>query len=114
MRAVLSTPRHLFLSLLLMFAVVVGRVLYTKQRLLPEGVEVPGSFETIGHVAHVNLRDETLPYKKTIGRVLLDKNMPRIRTVINKVRSFSQQYPHRFNPALAKTIIVCCMVPVVQ
>jgi tRNA G37 N-methylase Trm5 len=37
------------------------------REVLPPGTEVPSSFETIGHVAHVNLRDEVLPYKKVIG-----------------------------------------------
>lgn len=37
------------------------------KEVLPVGAEVPSSFETIGHVAHVNLRDELLPYKKIIG-----------------------------------------------
>jgi len=31
-------------------------------QLLPKGVTVPTSFETIGHIAHLNLRDDTLPY----------------------------------------------------
>lgn len=30
------------------------------------------SFETIGHIAHVNLRDDQLPYKHVIAQVLLD------------------------------------------
>jgi tRNA (guanine37-N1)-methyltransferase len=58
-----------------------GRV----QRLLPPGVEVPMSFETVGHIAHLNLREEQLPHKHLIGSVLLDKN-PHIRTVVNKAR----------------------------
>ena len=28
------------------------------KQLLPEGMEVPSSFETVGHIAHLNLRDE--------------------------------------------------------
>lgn len=31
--------------------------------------EVTSSFETIGHIAHMNLRDEQLPYKHLIGEV---------------------------------------------
>ena len=54
--------------------------------LLPPGLEAPTSFETVGHIAHLNLRDELLPFKALIGRVLLDKNSPNIRTVLNKVR----------------------------
>jgi tRNA (guanine37-N1)-methyltransferase len=39
------------------------------QRLLPAGTEVPSSFETVGHIAHLNLREELLPHKHTIGQV---------------------------------------------
>ena len=58
---------------------------FCMQRLLPEGCEVPTSFESVGHIAHMNLRDELLPFKNVIGQVLLDKN-PSIRTIVNKVR----------------------------
>jgi tRNA (guanine37-N1)-methyltransferase len=54
--------------------------------------EVPARFETAGHVAHVNLKDEWLPYKYWIGKVLLDKNAPAIRTVVNKVGSIENEY----------------------
>jgi tRNA (guanine37-N1)-methyltransferase len=54
------------------------------QKLLPEGVEVPVSFEGVGHIAHFNLRPEVMPFKHLIGQVVLDKN-PSIKTVINKV-----------------------------
>ncbi len=40
--------------------------------LLPPAVEVPASFETVGHIAHLNLREEQLPFRKIIGQVLLD------------------------------------------
>lgn len=59
------------------------------QELLPPGVDVPSAFESVGHVAHVNLRKEHEPYKRLIGQVLLEKNAPRIRTVVNKVRARS-------------------------
>ncbi|KAF6836818.1 tRNA methyltransferase trm5 [Colletotrichum plurivorum] len=54
--------------------------------ILPEElhVEIPVGFNTAGHVAHLNLRSQYLPYKKIIAEVILDKN-PNIRTVINKV-----------------------------
>ena len=35
--------------------------------ILPEGTEVPTSFETIGHIIHINLRSSHEPYKKIIG-----------------------------------------------
>lgn len=56
--------------------------------LLPDGVEAPRSFECVGHIAHVNLKEEQEPYKNLIGQVLLDKNRPTIRTVVNKVLSW--------------------------
>ena len=62
------------------------------RRLLPAHVrEIPGAFETIGHVAHVNLREEHLPFKALIGRVLLDKN-PKLRTVVNKVGVITSEF----------------------
>jgi tRNA (guanine37-N1)-methyltransferase len=54
------------------------------QRILPSGVEIPSSFETIGHVAHLNLRDAHLPFKFLIAQVMLDK-YGAIKTVINKI-----------------------------
>ncbi|KAI9596926.1 tRNA methyltransferase Trm5 [Syncephalis fuscata] len=51
--------------------------------ILPEDMLVPGAFEAVGHIAHMNLRDECLPYKHLIGQVILDKN-PRIKSVVNK------------------------------
>ena len=62
------------------------------RRLLPDDLDVPSSFEQVGHVAHLNLRKEYLPYKEVIGQVLLDKNSPRIRTIVNKVDSISNEY----------------------
>ena len=61
------------------------------RKLLPAGMEVPSSFEQVGHVAHVNLRDEQLPYKQLIGAVLLEKNAPRVRSVVNKVGHLNPQ-----------------------
>lgn len=45
---------------------------------------MPSAYEMVGHIAHLNLRDEQLPWKYIIGQVLLDKNPP-IKTVVNKV-----------------------------
>ena len=62
------------------------------QTLLPDGVTAPSSFETVGHIAHLNLQDEQLPFKTLIGQVLLEKNAPRIRTVVNKVGTIETQF----------------------
>ncbi|KAF4490711.1 tRNA (guanine(37)-N1)-methyltransferase [Colletotrichum fructicola Nara gc5] len=64
--------------------------------ILPEElhVEIPVGFNTAGHVAHLNLRDRYLPYKKIIAEVILDKN-PKIRTVINKVDNVGDESEFR-------------------
>jgi tRNA (guanine37-N1)-methyltransferase len=53
--------------------------------------EVPSAFEAIGHVAHVNLRDDVLPYRYLVGQVILDKNK-HIKTVVNKVGSIETEF----------------------
>ncbi|GER24884.1 tRNA (guanine(37)-N1)-methyltransferase [Striga asiatica] len=42
------------------------------KQILPPGIEVPSSFETIGHIAHLNIADELLPYKDVIAKVIYD------------------------------------------
>jgi len=48
-------------------------------------------FEAVGHVAHMNLKEEFLPHKAIIGRVVLDKN-PALRCVVNKTAEISTQF----------------------
>ncbi|WOL04911.1 tRNA (guanine(37)-N1)-methyltransferase 1 [Canna indica] len=62
------------------------------EALLPEGIIVPSGFETVGHIAHLNLKDEHLPYKKLIAQVVLDKNRPKIQTVVNKIDAIQNDY----------------------
>lgn len=62
------------------------------EAMLPNGMIVPSAFETVGHIAHLNLREEHLPYKKFIAKVILDKNKPKIRTVVNKVDAIQNEY----------------------
>ncbi|KAG5114264.1 hypothetical protein JHK82_037533 [Glycine max] len=62
------------------------------ETLLPEGMIIPSAFETVGHIAHLNLRDEHLPYKWLIAKVVLDKNKPRIQTVVNKIDTIQNEY----------------------
>jgi tRNA (guanine37-N1)-methyltransferase len=59
--------------------------------ILPDELEVPNSFETVGHIAHLNLRDEYLPFKHIIGQVLLDK-AHNLKTVVNKVGTIHHTY----------------------
>lgn len=61
------------------------------QRILPAGVDVPRGFETVGHLAHFNLRDQQWPYRKAIGKIILDKN-PCIKTVVTKVGALSNEF----------------------
>lgn len=53
--------------------------------------EFPHSFETIGHVAHFNLRDKFLPYKSIIGKTIIDK-IKGIRTVVNKTGAIESKF----------------------
>lgn len=58
---------------------------------LPAEVGTVSSFETVGHIAHVNLRDEQLPHKYVIGDVILSKNT-HLKTVVNKVGRISSTF----------------------
>jgi tRNA (guanine37-N1)-methyltransferase len=64
--------------------------------ILPEDSldEVPSGFQAVGHVAHLNLRAQYLPYKTLVATVLLDKN-PAIRTVINKIDTVGDESEYR-------------------
>ncbi|XP_015572470.2 tRNA (guanine(37)-N1)-methyltransferase 1 isoform X1 [Ricinus communis] len=62
------------------------------KQILPPGVEIPSSFETIGHIAHLNIHDELLPYKDVIAKVIYDKNYPRIKTIVNKVGTITNEF----------------------
>lgn len=55
------------------YELVLGYEYWTAEQVLravlpTEISEVPSSFETIGHIAHVNLRDAQLEYKTLIGK----------------------------------------------
>jgi tRNA (guanine37-N1)-methyltransferase len=64
--------------------------------ILPEGEqeEIPSGFSIVGHVAHLNLREQYLPYKNLIAQVLLDKN-PSVTTVINKIDDVGSENEYR-------------------
>ncbi|KAK4798607.1 hypothetical protein SAY86_030933 [Trapa natans] len=69
------------------------------KQILPPGVEVPSSFETIVkyimsvcHIAHLNIHDELLPYKDVIAQVIYDKNYPRIQTIVNKIGTITNEF----------------------
>lgn len=56
---------------------------------LEEGA--PSAFAMVGHLAHVNLREEYLAYRYLIGQVILEKT-PRVRTVVNKLDSIETEF----------------------
>ncbi|KAJ9107929.1 hypothetical protein QFC19_002672 [Naganishia cerealis] len=60
---------------------------------LPEELldDAPAAFTITGHIAHLNLRAEYLPYKYLIGQVVLDKNA-NIRTVVNKLDTIESEF----------------------
>eukprot|EP00741_Cyanophora_paradoxa_P006397 tig00001001_g6201.t1 len=63
------------------------------RKLLPANIDVPSSYEQVGKLIHLNLRDEQLPYKHLIGEVLLDKQKGgRIKTVVNKTSSIENEF----------------------
>lgn len=112
------------------------------EALLPKGLIVPSAFETVGHIVHLNLKEEHLPYKNLIAKVLffgnyfllfwqlksdftsinflkkkkkekrndkwiychfteeggfgfqvvLDKNKPKIHTIVNKIEAIHNDY----------------------
>jgi len=78
------------------YSLVLGYMYWTAdhilKEILPPGVEVPSSFETIGHIAHLNICGDLLPYKHAIARVIFDKNQPKIKTVVNKVGTISNEF----------------------
>ncbi|KAF5385376.1 hypothetical protein D9615_001220 [Tricholomella constricta] len=60
---------------------------------LPETLRdgAPSGFAATGHIAHLNLNDEYLPFKQLIGQIILDKNK-KIRTVVNKLDTIDSQF----------------------
>ncbi|KAJ5930045.1 tRNA (guanine) methyltransferase Trm5 [Penicillium verhagenii] len=59
--------------------------------------EIPQGFTQVGHVAHLNLREQFFPYKYLIAEILRDKN-PSIRTVINKLEDVGSKSQFRTFP----------------
>ncbi|KAJ2726911.1 tRNA(m(1)G37)methyltransferase [Coemansia sp. Benny D115] len=58
---------------------------------LPDPNEAPTSYEQIGHIAHMNLRDQYLEYKSIIGQVILDKS-PTVTMVVNKLDTIDNTF----------------------
>ncbi|KAH8582333.1 Trm5 RNA methyltransferase [Cryptosporidium sp. chipmunk genotype I] len=62
---------------------------------IPTNIEIVSSFETVGHIAHLNLNEDSFKYRYLLGKILLDKN-PGIKTVVTKtgnIESTFRTYP---------------------
>jgi tRNA (guanine37-N1)-methyltransferase len=55
------------------------------------GGAIPSAFETVGHIAHLNLLDAYLPYRHLIGAAILFK-FPALRTVVTKLGAISSEF----------------------
>ncbi|KZV34781.1 tRNA (guanine(37)-N1)-methyltransferase 2 [Dorcoceras hygrometricum] len=61
-------------------------------QVVPYSFTLGYSYWNAGHIAHLNITDELLPYKGVIAKVLYDKNYPRIKTIVNKVGTISNEF----------------------
>ncbi|RZF39524.1 hypothetical protein LSTR_LSTR001045 [Laodelphax striatellus] len=59
---------------------------------LPVNLNFSG-FTVVGHIAHLNLREELLEYKYVLASILID-SVPGVKTVVNKLDSISEQFRH--------------------
>ncbi|KAE9548629.1 hypothetical protein FO519_008153 [Halicephalobus sp. NKZ332] len=57
---------------------------------LPKDIEFSG-YSHVGHIAHLNLREELYPYKNIIGQLLVDK-VSWVKTVVNKTDSIATEF----------------------
>lgn len=58
---------------------------------LPKETENVSAFSQIGHIAHINLKPEVLPYKHLVGQVIVDKT-PSVKTVVNKLNEIDNTF----------------------
>ncbi|CAG5123297.1 unnamed protein product [Candidula unifasciata] len=59
--------------------------------ILPSDQDSVSTFTQIGHIAHLNLKEETLPYKHLIGEIIIDK-IPSVKTVVNKIGAIDNTF----------------------
>lgn len=60
---------------------------------LPQELESPTSYTKVGHILHLNLRDNQLPYKTLIAQVYLDF-ASHTKTVVNKLNNIETEFRH--------------------
>ncbi|XP_008551481.1 tRNA (guanine(37)-N1)-methyltransferase [Microplitis demolitor] len=59
--------------------------------ILPADIEVPTSYTKVGHILHLNLRNDQLPFKSIIGQIYLD-TIPQTKTVVNKLNNIETKF----------------------
>lgn len=59
--------------------------------IIPDGIEPATSYSKIGHILHMNLKDNLLPYKTAIAQIYMDK-IAGCKTVINKAQSIDNTF----------------------
>lgn len=60
-------------------------------------------WSVIGHILHVNLKPHVLPKKEMIGEILLRKNRPLVKTVVNKTTAIDNQFRNFNMEVIAQT-----------
>lgn len=61
--------------------------------ILPEELieQCPSAFTVAGHLAHLNLKEQYMPYRFIIGEIILEK-FPNIKTVVNKTNNITSEF----------------------
>ncbi|KAL5722639.1 tRNA (guanine(37)-N(1))-methyltransferase [Ranunculus cassubicifolius] len=59
---------------------------------VPHSLTLGYSYWDAGHIAHLNIGEELIPFKNVIAKVIYDKNQPKIKTIVNKVGTISNEY----------------------
>lgn len=91
--------RSTFLSLLFAVLILVPTLEELIEAIIPEDLchKFPRSFTKIGHIAHINLRNEYLPYRHLLASLILDKSTL-ITTVVNKIQDVGSWSKYRTFP----------------
>ncbi|KAK1266611.1 tRNA (guanine(37)-N1)-methyltransferase 2 [Acorus gramineus] len=61
-------------------------------QVVPYSLKLGYTYWGAGHIAHLNIVGDLLPYKDVIAKVIYDKNQPKIRTVVNKVGAITNEF----------------------
>lgn len=63
------------------------------EAILPDDLvdQCPSAFTIAGHLAHLNLKAQYMPYRNIIGEVILEK-FPNIKTVVNKTNNITSKF----------------------